>query len=168
MLAVWASLPPVRRVVWTAAIEASAILAARTSTGHRPATGGAPRDPAREFPEAGARFGRAPVVLDALAGSIYSLPWHTGVGDRNGYPLAPTANGITIDPGCCTGDHVMYEALLRRPARKDRPCPRGRHIQVWRCPPVRRQPLLSQALREDRRSRRPSQAEERRREAPEN
>jgi hypothetical protein len=89
MLAVWASLPPVRRVVWTAVIEASAILAARTSTGHRPATGGAPRDPAREFPEAGARFGRAPVVLDALAGSIYSLPWHTGVGDRNGYPLAP-------------------------------------------------------------------------------
>src|SRR5215212_1627285 len=79
-----------------------------------------------------------------------------------------TANGITIDPGYCTGDHVMYEALLRRPARKDRQCPRGRHIQVWRCPPVRRQPLLSQALREDRRSRRPSQAEERRREAPEN
>src|SRR5215217_5729843 len=79
-----------------------------------------------------------------------------------------TANGITIDPGYCTGDHVMYEALLRRPARKDRQCPRGRHIQVWRCPPVRRQPLLSQALREDRRSRRPSQAEERSREAPEN
>src|SRR5829696_1426630 len=63
MLAVWASLPPVRRVVWTAVIEASAILAARTSTGHRPATGGAPRDPAREFPEAGARFGRALLFL---------------------------------------------------------------------------------------------------------
>src|ERR671910_3884520 len=85
-----------------------------------------------------------------------------------GQGWSATANGITIDPGCCTGDHVMYEALLRRPARKDRQCPRGRHIQVWRCPPVRRQPLLSQALREDRRSRRPSQAEERRREAPEN
>src|SRR5215204_3442257 len=89
MLAVRTSLPPVRRVVRTAIVEALAVLSACASTGHRPAAGGAPPDPAREFPEAGTRFGSGPVVLDALARSIHNLPRYAGVGDGDGYPLLP-------------------------------------------------------------------------------
>src|SRR5215216_6139181 len=60
-----------------------------------------------------------------------------------------TARTTTIDLVDFRGDDAEHEALLRRPAHKYRPGRRRRHVQVRRCSPLRREPLLRQALLED-------------------
>jgi hypothetical protein len=63
-------------------------------------------------------------------------------------------------------DDAYHEALLRRPTHKDRPGHRRRDVQVVRsCSPLRREPLLRQALLEDRPASSVASAEEGRRKA---
>ena len=63
------------------------------------------------------------------------------------------------------GDYAWHEALLRRSTQKDRPGHRGQSVQVYSFSPLRREPLLRQALLEDRPARSGAGAEEGRRKA---